>query len=91
MFGTQDALFYATPPALETVDGRGSGDSMTAGLTFGALRDLDAEATIRLACAAGAANAIRRGLGNADGDLVHRLAARVTVDSHREKNDERDQ
>ena len=57
---------------------------MTAGLVFGALRGLEAEPTIRIACAAGAANAIRRGLGNADGDLVHRLAERVGIDNHRE-------
>ena len=84
MFGTKDVMLYATPPTLETVDHRGSGDSMTAGLVFGALRGLEAEPTIRIACAAGAANAIRRGLGNADGDLVHRLAERVGIDSHRE-------
>ena len=64
---------------LETVDSSGSGDSMTAGLVYGAVRGLDAEQTIRVACAAGAANAIRRGLGNADGELVRTLSDRVAV------------
>ena len=82
MLGTGDTMLYATPPSLETVDHRGSGDSMTAGLCYGALHRLGAEPTIRMACAAGAANAIRRGLGNADGDLVRRLAERVTIDGH---------
>jgi 1-phosphofructokinase len=85
MLGTGRSILLATPPILETVDHRGSGDSMTAGLTFGALRGLDPEHTIRIACAAGAANAIRRGLGNADGDLVRRLAERVVVETHAER------
>jgi 1-phosphofructokinase len=80
MLGTRRTTWRATAPVLETVDSSGSGDSMTAGLVYGALHDLDAERTIRMACAAGAANAIRRGLGNADGELVRTLAERVTVE-----------
>jgi 1-phosphofructokinase len=85
MLGTGRTTWRATAPVLETVDPSGSGDSMTAGLVYGALRGLDAEQTIRVACAAGAANAIRRGLGNADGELVRTLAERVTVEKLEEQ------
>lgn len=79
LLATATATFRATPPLLATVDHRGSGDSMTAGLTYAAMHDLDERRTLRLACAAGAANATRRGLGNADGELVRSLADRVEV------------
>lgn len=87
LLGTSQATWLASAPALETVDGSGSGDSMTAGLAYGALHGLDAERTVRVACAAGAANAIRRGLGNADGELVLTLAERVTVERHEARAD----
>lgn len=73
-------LLRARPPRLEAVDTSGSGDSMTAALAAAMLRGLDPEATLRLACAAGAANVTRRGLGSASGDLVPELAKRVEVE-----------
>jgi len=67
----------AEHPVLEPADPRGSGDSMTAGLVSAALRGLDPVRTVQVACAAGAANATRHGLGSVDAALVERLADRV--------------
>ncbi len=79
LLGTATAVYRAQPPQLETVDHRGSGDAMTAGLAWAMLQGLDPTRTLELACAAGAANATRHGLGNADAELVRSLAARVEV------------
>jgi 1-phosphofructokinase len=76
-FGT--LLFEATSPELEPADHRGAGDSMTAGLASGRRRDLPVEDLIRLACAAGAANVTRHGLGSADADLIASLSDRVAL------------
>ena len=67
-------------PTLEAADHRGSGDSMTAGLTVGRVRGEDPEKLLRLGAAAGAANVVRRGLGNADRDLIEALQGQVEVD-----------
>ena len=72
-------VWVATGPTLEPVDHRGSGDSMTAGLVASVVKGLDPEDTLRLACAAGAANVTRHGLGNVKPGLVDVLAERVEV------------
>ncbi|MEX1026026.1 MAG: PfkB family carbohydrate kinase [Planctomycetota bacterium] len=69
----------ADPPLLQPADPRGAGDAMTAALAAAVLRDLAPEEACQLACAAGAANVTRRGLGNADARLIERLAGRVRV------------
>lgn len=71
----------ARTPALEPPDFRGAGDSMTAGLAAGLIRSLGPEETLRLACAAGAANVTRHGLGSASEDLIPVLAERVEIKS----------
>jgi fructose-1-phosphate kinase PfkB-like protein len=80
LLGTAGTVWRASSPRLETVDGRGSGDAMTAGLVYAVLHGLEPRAAIGVACAAGAANATRHGLGNADAALVHSLAPRVAVE-----------
>jgi 1-phosphofructokinase len=76
-----DATIYrVTGPALEAVDYRGAGDSMTAGLSAALRRGLGPEETLRLAAGAGAANVTRHGLGSASDDLIPRLADRVEVE-----------
>lgn len=70
----------ARPPVLRAVDHRGSGDSMTAALTAALLRNLDGVTAIRLACAAGAANVTRHGLGSASAGLIEQLAEHVRIE-----------
>jgi 1-phosphofructokinase len=74
------ATYRVTGPTLEAVDFRGAGDSMTAGLSAALRRGLGAEASLRLAAGAGAANVTRHGLGSASDDLITRLAERVEVE-----------
>ena len=71
--------FEARGPELEPADHRGAGDSMTAGLAAALRQGLDAEETLRLACAAGAANVTRHGLGSADSELIPGLTEKVDV------------
>jgi 1-phosphofructokinase len=70
----------ASSPRLLAVDHRGAGDSMTAGLAAGLHRGLSPVETLRLGCAAGAANVTRHGLGSATDTLVDRLLERVDVE-----------
>lgn len=74
-------IHRAVQPALEVVDRRGSGDSMTAALVAAWLRELGPEQAIRLGCAAGAANVTRRGLGSASAELIEQLADQVEIES----------
>jgi 1-phosphofructokinase len=74
------ATYRVTGPALEAVDYRGAGDSMTAGLSAALRRGLGPEESLRLAAGAGAANVTRHGLGSASDDLIPRLAERVEVE-----------
>lgn len=71
--------FEARTPKLDPADHRGAGDSMTAGLTAAVRQGLGPEDTIRLACAAGAANVTRHGLGSADNGLVPGLIEKIKV------------
>ena len=80
MMGTKDQVHRVTQPELAVVDRRGSGDSMTAVLVAAWLRDLDSEEAVRLACAAGAANVTRRGLGSASAELIEQLANQVEIE-----------
>lgn len=75
----ESAWFEARTPCLSAADHRGAGDSMTAGLAAASRRELAPEAMLQLACAAGAANVTRHGLGTADAGLVPALAPKVSV------------
>lgn len=70
----------ATTPEFEVVDHTGAGDSMTAALAVAMVQSLDAVEALKLACAAGAANVTRHGLGSSPADLVKRLTDLITVD-----------
>lgn len=74
-----DTWFEARSPELDPADHRGAGDSMTAGLATGLRRGLSDEETLRLACAAGAANVTRHGLGSADSGLIPGLVDKIDV------------
>src|SRR5690606_28236089 len=50
---TPEGALMATPPSVTTVDHRGAGDSMTAGMAVGLGRGLDLVEAVRLGVAAG--------------------------------------
>ena len=76
----EGSRYRVRPPELDPADHRGAGDSMTAGLAAASIRGLGVEETLRLACAAGAANVTRRGLGSAAESLIPGLAERVEIE-----------
>lgn len=67
-------------PAVTTVDHRGAGDSMTAGLAVAVGRGLGIAEAARLGAAAGALNVTRRGLGTGHREQIERFAAQISVD-----------
>ena len=77
---TGEERFKVSQPQLEAVDPRGSGDSMTAGLAVSMVNQQDLAEGLKLASAAGAANVVRHGLGNADADLIAGLVDQVEVE-----------
>ena len=66
-------------PAFESLDQRGTGDSMFAATGVGLARGMGMIEALRLGMAAGALNATRRGLGTGTRDEIERLAAHVIV------------
>ena len=66
-------------PALEVVDHRGAGDSMTAGLSAGLARGLDLLDALRLGAAAAGLNITRRGLATGDRREIERLAEHIEL------------
>ena len=67
----------AAVPTFETLDQRGTGDSMFAATGVGLARGMSMIDALRLGMAAGALNATRRGLGSGTRDEIERLAAHV--------------
>jgi 1-phosphofructokinase len=67
------------PPALEVVDHRGAGDSLTAGLAAGLARGLDLVGALRLGAAAAGLNVTRRGLATGDRREIDRLAGHICL------------
>lgn len=67
-------VIEVTGPALEPVDHRGAGDSMTAGIAAGLARGLELAEAVRLGAAAGALNVTRRGLASGGRDQIEKLA-----------------
>ncbi|MBB5960074.1 1-phosphofructokinase [Saccharothrix tamanrassetensis] len=72
-------FFLVESPRLSTVDTRGGGDSMTAGLAAGLAQGLSVEESLKLGAAAGAVNVMRHGLGSGSGDVVRELVGRVRL------------
>ena len=69
----------AVAPELEPVDPRGAGDSYTAGLAAVLAGGGSHEEAVRLAAAAGAVNATRRGLGTGDAEAIRAIAEQVEL------------
>ena len=74
-------MLEISTPSFASIDHRGAGDSMTAGIAAGLALDCGIEDALRLGAAAGTLNATRRGLATGEGDLVERLTERVTIRS----------
>src|SRR4051794_25290299 len=66
-------------PRLETVDHRGAGDSMTAGLAVALGRGDDVTDALRFGAAAGALNVTRHGLASGDREGISSLAQQVEI------------
>ena len=73
-------IVRAVGPALEPVETRGAGDSLTAAVTAGLARGGTLADALRLGSAAGALNVTRRGLGSGGRDQIERLAERVRLE-----------
>jgi 1-phosphofructokinase len=74
-----DTRFRVSGPELETVDTKGSGDSMTAALASSLMLGLDTTTMLARAWAAGAANVTRHGLGSANAGLIDQLTIHADV------------
>jgi 1-phosphofructokinase len=66
-------------PAMQVVDHRGAGDSMTATLAVAAAWGLPPDEALRLAAAAGSLNVTRHGLATGHAEAIERLAERVDL------------
>ncbi|WP_027501331.1 PfkB family carbohydrate kinase [Rhodococcus sp. UNC363MFTsu5.1] len=76
---TGGQLWEVAPPPLRTVDHRGAGDSMTAGIAVALAAGADMRDALTLGAAAGALNVTRRGLGSGQREVITRFAATVEV------------
>ena len=75
-----DTSFLVTTPPMTTVDHRGAGDSMTAGIAVGLARGEPLAEAVRLGAAAGALNVTRHGLGTGRREQVERWASEIRID-----------
>jgi tagatose 6-phosphate kinase len=74
-----ERLWLAQAPRIQAVSAVGSGDAFLAGLACGLLRGEDFEYALRLAVAAGSANALQLGAGRLSPADVERLIDQVLV------------
>lgn len=72
-------VWELVPPRFERGAREGCGDSMMGAIAACMAAGREWEETLRLGAAAGAANFLRQGLGNADRDVVEDLARRVEL------------
>jgi 1-phosphofructokinase len=76
-----DSLCSVRVPALQTVDHRGAGDSMTAGIAAGLARGYTLAQAVQLGAAAGAVNVTRHGLASGRRDTIEKLAEQVVIET----------
>ncbi|WP_199442126.1 PfkB family carbohydrate kinase [Umezawaea beigongshangensis] len=74
-----DRTFLIESPALQTVDTKGGGDSMTAGVVAALAQGEEIEDALTLGAAAGAINVTRHGLGTGSGETIRALRDHVTL------------
>ncbi|MEP1124300.1 MAG: PfkB family carbohydrate kinase [Ilumatobacter sp.] len=82
--GFEGRIVEVRPPALEVLDGRGGGDSMTAALAVASSRGLSFDDGLRMAAAAAALNVSRHGLGTGRRDAIEDIAKRVEITTVRQ-------
>jgi 1-phosphofructokinase len=75
-----DTDLLVTAPPMTTVDHRGAGDSMTAGIAVGVGRGEPLAQAVALGAAAGALNVARHGLGTGRREQIEAFAHRVSVE-----------
>lgn len=75
----EEAVVEVVPPTVRSVDHRGAGDSLTAGLTAGLARGQGFADALRLGAAAGGLNVTRRGLATGDRREIERLAGHIEL------------
>jgi 1-phosphofructokinase len=78
--GSSDRYLELTGPRVETLEPRGTGDSMFAALGSGIAAGLELEATLRLAMAAGCLNATRHGLGTGTRQQIEKLSGHIKIE-----------
>lgn len=74
-----EGVWLVRTPPLSSVDQRGAGDSMTAGMSVALGRGAPVLDAVRLGAAAGTLNITRRGLGTGHRAQIERFAAQVKV------------
>jgi 1-phosphofructokinase len=72
-------LFELSGPVFEALEARGPGDSMFAAIAASLAKGLALADALRMGAAAGALNAVRRGLGSGSRADIERLAQEVTL------------
>ena len=72
-------IWEVEAPAVQSVDHRGAGDSMTAGLAVAYAAGLPFEQALRLGAAAGAVNVTRRGLATGQREAIEKMTQNVQV------------
>lgn len=75
----EGVIWEVEAPPVQSVDHRGAGDSMTAGLAAAYAEGLDFEDALRLGAAAGAVNVTRRGLATGQREAIEKMTDNVQV------------
>ena len=78
--GTGPETYYAKSPGVKVKSSVGSGDATVAAFAFAEASGFDAEKTLRLAAACGAANCLAATPGRASEADVHELESRVQIE-----------
>jgi 1-phosphofructokinase len=86
---SRGAVFSVRTPKVTPVDGRGAGDSMTAGIAAGLAQGRPVVEAVRLGAAAGALNATRRGLATGTNDAIERFVKYVEISPYAEGRGDR--
>ncbi len=79
----EDEVHEVHAPSLETVDTRGAGDSLTAGMAAALASGSSVREAVTQGSAAGALNVTRHGLGTGDAETIRQLMGSVRIVPYR--------